>query len=81
MATPSLHLMSFYWRWTLQVLFLHAWAFHLRFLPLSPEHLSPPWSLVNPRRCPPHTHTHLPRLPFSMFKNKVLIFLLVVIPI
>jgi hypothetical protein len=43
MATPSL---TFCWRWVLQVPFPQYRAFHLSSLPLSPESLSPPRSLV-----------------------------------
>jgi hypothetical protein len=49
---PSLDALSFYWRWALQVPFSHCRAFHLRFLPLSPESLPPPRSLVHSRRSP-----------------------------
>jgi hypothetical protein len=41
-----------YWRWTLLIPTLHCWAFHLRSLPLSPESLSPPRSLVHSRGLP-----------------------------
>ena len=58
-ATPSLHLMtpSFYWKWTLQVPTGHCWAFQIRSLPLSPESLSPPTSLILSIESP-----HLPLL-------------------
>jgi hypothetical protein len=46
---PPLDTFSFYWRWTLQVTSLHCWAFHLMFLPLTSENLSPSRSLVNSR--------------------------------
>ena len=65
MATPPLHrdVLSFYWRWALQVPSPHCRAFHLRSLPLSPESLSLPRSLVHPRGSPT---SHLPRLPVSI---------------
>jgi hypothetical protein len=43
----SLNVLSFYWRWALYVPSLYCPAFHLRFLPLSPESLSYPSSLVH----------------------------------
>jgi hypothetical protein len=44
---PSLGALSFFWRWALQVLSSQFRAFHLRSLPLSPESLSPPMSLIH----------------------------------
>ena len=44
---PSLDALSSCWRWALQVPSPHCRAFHLRSLPLSPESLSPPRSLVH----------------------------------
>ena len=46
---PSPDTLSFYWRWSLQVSSPHCRAFHQRSLPLSPESLSPPGSLVHSR--------------------------------
>jgi hypothetical protein len=45
MAPSSLYVLSSCWRWALFVPSPYCWAFHLRFLPLSPESLSPPRSL------------------------------------
>jgi hypothetical protein len=45
----SLDVLSLRWRRTLQVPSPHCTAFHLRFLSLSPEILSPPRSLVHSR--------------------------------
>ena len=47
-----LSFLSFCWRWALQVPTPHCRTFHLRSLPLSPEYLSPPGSLVHSRRSP-----------------------------
>ena len=48
MATLFLNdALSFYWRLALQVTSPHCRAFHLRSLPLRPESLSPPRSLVH----------------------------------
>jgi hypothetical protein len=44
---PSLDALSFCWRWVLQVPSLQCRAFHLRFLSLSSESLSPPRSLLH----------------------------------
>ena len=49
---PSFDALSFCWRWALQVPSLQCRAFHLRSLPLSPESLSPPMSLVHSRESP-----------------------------
>jgi hypothetical protein len=52
MSSPSLNTPSFYWRLTVQVCFLHCWAFYLRFFSLNSEHLWPPRSLVHSRGLP-----------------------------
>ena len=44
---PLLDVLSFYWRWTLQVPSPYCRAFHLRSLPLSSVSLSAPRSLVH----------------------------------
>ena len=43
---PPIHSLSFYWRWILQVLSPHYWAFHLRSHPLVHEDLLLSKSLV-----------------------------------
>ena len=46
---PLLDALSFCWRWTLKVPSPHYRAIHIGSLPLSPESLSPPRSLVHSR--------------------------------
>ena len=60
LETPLLDVLSLHWRWTLQVPSPHCRAFHPRSLPLSPERVSPPGSLVHSRGSP---YLQLPRLP------------------
>jgi hypothetical protein len=49
---PPFDTLSFHWRWAPQVPSPHCRVFHLRSLPLSPESLSPPRSLVHSRGSP-----------------------------
>ena len=65
---PSLDALSFSWRWVLQVPSLHCRAFHLRSLPLNPESLSPPKSLV-----------HILEGPTNLLPPKVNCFLILLI--
>jgi hypothetical protein len=71
---PSLDVLSFCWRWALEVHSAHCRAFHLRSLPLSPESLSPPRSLVHSGESPhllpsevPSFHSFCWPLGFSPF--------------
>jgi hypothetical protein len=57
-----LDVLSFYWRWTLQIPSTHCRAFHLRSPTLRPESLSFPMSLVlsrgSPYLIPSKVHVH-----------------------
>jgi hypothetical protein len=61
-SIPQLGTMPIYWRWSLQVLSLYCWAFHLRSLPLGPESLLPHRSLVHFIAPPPPISALLPLL-------------------
>ena len=63
---PSLDVLSFYWRWTLQVPSPECRTFHLRSLSLRPERLLPPRSLVHSGRSPQPPSSRGCMFPFFM---------------
>jgi hypothetical protein len=64
---PSLDVLSSCWRWALYVTSTYYQAFHLRSLPLIPESLSPPRSLVEFWRVLPTSY--FLRLPVSILST------------
>jgi hypothetical protein len=68
---PSFDALSSWWRWALHVPSPYCQAFHLGFLPLSPESLSPLRSLVHSGESPQSSTSWSCQFPFFLLAFRI----------